>query len=60
MPTSGMRDDGVGDVRCQPASRRVAMRELGILLWLFALVLALARNPIMVQRAVEILQHWLR
>ena len=36
------------------------MRELGILLWLFALVLALARNPIMIQRAVEILQHWLR
>ncbi len=36
------------------------MRELGLLFWLFALVLALARNPVVVQRAVEILHHLLK
>ncbi len=36
------------------------MRELGLLFWIFALVLTLAQKQEIVQRAAEILHHLLK
>ena len=33
------------------------MREMGLLIWLFGLILALAQHPLVIDAALKFLQH---